>query len=379
MGNSARPNKKKVILIKFSIVLISYLILEAGCWLTIHFGFINAKEPTFDFVFKNPQYPAPVADINPVWGVWHYKEHYQSQNGCVYFNYFINSYGARDKERTKLTNDTNRVIVLGDSFMEGFGVNVEDRVSDILERRTGRAFLNFSCADFGTTQEYLVYKYLADSFSHSTIFIGFLPFNDFENDDLLLAKSDDERYRPYYVKKDSGYQLLYHQDSLGKSTFNKEHYKVYSNSLPNILTRFLRAYTYWFNIVDFIKNSKEQYRKRYTKDGRLLSYYYDFNAEQIDRLSFLLGKFRNLARNKRIIFCSIPVISDFKRHLTEKGIPPLSIKLKQICDSLKIEYVDLMSMFPQNRENRDFFLPCDQHWNKRGNIYCANILEPLFK
>jgi hypothetical protein len=345
----------------------------------IYTGFIPARRPTFNFTLINPQYPSPVADINPIWGVWHYKEHYFSQTGCVVFNYYINSYGARDKERVKKSSDTNRVIVLGDSFMEGFGVNAEDRVSNILENKTGNEFLNFSCADFGTTQEYLVYKFLADSFDHSTVFIGFLPFNDFENDDFSLFSNNSSRYRPFFIKKGSSYSLEYHQDSLFKSEFNKEHYKVYSNSTRNIITRFLRSYTYWFNIFDFIKNRKGQDKSVLNNKKQIVSYYYDYSPEQMDRLKYILGLFREVAKNKRIIFCTIPVITDFKRRNEEKVDPPLSQELKVVCDSLKIEYINLLPMYPKNSDNSRFFLPCDQHWNEKGNLFCANLLLPFFK
>ncbi len=378
MEAGKRPGRRRTLLLKVVIVLISYLVLEAGCWLMIATGLIDAKYPTFHFVFSNPEYPAPVADINPVWGVWHYPEHYETQNGCVLLNYDINSYGARDRERARRSADTGRVVVLGDSFLEGFGVSVQDRVSDLLEKRTGHEFLNFCCADFGTTQEYLVYKNLADSFDHATVLVGFLPFNDFENDDLSLLRPGDYRYRPYYVRRGDRFVLEYHQDSLSKSTFNRAHYKVYSNAPAQIFTRFLRAFTCWFNIVDYIKNSREQYHRRFNGAGKVFSYYYDYTEEQAQRLDYVLGLLRQAAGNRRILLCSIPVITDFQRHRTEEGTPPLTSRLRQICARWNIGFIDLLDRFPSGTDNRGYFLPCDQHWNLRGNRFVADQLAPYF-
>ncbi|MES1214925.1 MAG: hypothetical protein ABUT20_05350, partial [Bacteroidota bacterium] len=108
-------SKRKKIIFKCFIVLFTYVSLEFLCFIVIRSGYIPAKEPNWTFVWKNPQYPLPMADINKIWGTWHYQEPFQSQNGCIYFDYRINSYGARDKEREKTSQKNDRVIVLDDS------------------------------------------------------------------------------------------------------------------------------------------------------------------------------------------------------------------------------------------------------------------------
>jgi len=208
--------KRKKIFFKLFLLLFFYLLFELICFGFIKSGYIPARQPSFHFVWKNPQYPLPMADIDTTWGTWHYKEPFRSQNGCIYFDYRINSYGARDIERQKKSNNKDRVIVLGDSFTEGYGLAENERLSNLLQKKTGKEFLNFSCADFGTTQEYLVYKYLAQAFDHSTIFIGFVPFNDFENDDRSFL-GEQNRYKPYFIKTDTAYSLQYYKQSLQQS------------------------------------------------------------------------------------------------------------------------------------------------------------------
>ena len=368
--------KRKNIFFKFLIVCITYLFIEIICFATIQLGYIPAKKANFHFVAKNPKYPLPMADINETWGTWHYKENFRSQNGCIYFDYAINSYGARDKERKQNSTDSNRVIVLGDSFLEGWGIDENKRLSTLLEKETGHEFLNFSCADFGTTQEYLVYKYLAASFSHSTIFIGFLPFNDFENDDKAYWEKQ-KRYRPFFVKSDSAYQLIYDKPSIKESELNKEFYKSQSNSFKETLARFLRSFTYWFNIVDYIKNARNQKKFFSFKNNKVVSYYYDYTPEQIEKFKFVLSKIREAAPAKRIILCSIPVIPDILRR-KEDGKPPLPDELNNISKSMNIEYVDLLPYFAEKTDYRNYFFFCDTHWNENANTYVSKILLPLF-
>jgi hypothetical protein len=66
---------------------------------------------------------------------------------CTYFDVVrrSNSYGARDIERSPRST-TPRAVVLGDSFVEGIGVELGERVTDLLEKGSGAEYLNFGTA-----------------------------------------------------------------------------------------------------------------------------------------------------------------------------------------------------------------------------------------
>src|SRR5205823_2999909 len=99
---------------------------------------------------------------------------------CFDAVYRSNSYGARDKDRQKESLGSRRVIVLGDSMIEGFGVDAADRVTDRLERATGIEHLNFGTSgDFGSIQEWLLYTRVKKDFDHSEVMLFMLPDNDF--------------------------------------------------------------------------------------------------------------------------------------------------------------------------------------------------------
>ncbi len=68
-----------------------------------------------------------------------------------------NSRGFRDKERSYEKGDRKRIVVLGDSTAWGWGVEAEERFSDILERRLkGWEVINLAQAGYSTDQELLV-------------------------------------------------------------------------------------------------------------------------------------------------------------------------------------------------------------------------------
>src|SRR5437868_4019353 len=98
-------NKRRRVLFKLITIVFFYLLFELVCFTFIRSGYVPARLPNFHFVWKNPAYPAPMADIDSMWGTWHYRENFRSQNGCMYLDYKINSYGARDIERKKQSSD----------------------------------------------------------------------------------------------------------------------------------------------------------------------------------------------------------------------------------------------------------------------------------
>lgn len=357
------------------VILVSYAVVETTCYVFLKTGYIKSTLPSFQFSFKANNYPYQIADINPVWGTWHYTETFNFKGDCFNVPYNINSYGARDKERNVNSTDSNRVLVLGDSFIEGFGIEEKDRLSNILETETGTEFLNFGCSDFGTAQEYLLYKNFASKFTHTTILLGILPMNDFFDADINKHKGLYDgyvRYKPYYEKDTTNYKLVYADSNFQNSTFNKEGYLKKNNSAKGTLSRFLRAYTAWFNVLDYFRHVK----KRNTYYANNYSGFVNYTKSDIERLGFLIKQIKLAAQNKRIIVFTIPIESEIKRYQGDKQ-NPLHGEMIKLCKESEIEFIDLLPLYA-GKQIKDYFLPCNPHWNREGNKFAAEILKPLF-
>jgi hypothetical protein len=358
------------------IFLITYLLVECMCFISIKTGFIRAGLPKF-FSDKRDTtvFPFSYADIDPYWGVWHYHYPVKVPFKCIDIECIPNSVGARDKERIIL-GDSNRVIVLGDSFLEGFGVPVTSRVSDLLEKKTGREFLNFACADMGSTQEYLVYKYLASSYTHNTILIGILPDNDFLNDNIGFDSLQTPlRYKPYW---NNNLELRYYADDINQSQFTYKAFKEYKSTFKYKLRYFLENTTCWFNVFYYISKRKNaaDFIQRKT-EGKIYSGYYDFNAEELSRLQKSLVEIKKLATGKKMIIFTIPVEKDFK-NLGNNKTTPLTEKLRQFALLNNITYYDLLTQ-NSNTDYKKLFFDCDDHWNEKGNQWAFEKLQVLFK
>jgi len=98
-------------------------------------------------------------------------------------DYAINSLGLRDRERRyDAAAGTFRVLVLGDSFAEGFSVALDDSVARVLERSLDRPdcpteVIAAGMVGYSTDQEYLFYREEGVRFAPQAVLLFFY-YND---------------------------------------------------------------------------------------------------------------------------------------------------------------------------------------------------------
>lgn len=364
---------KTVLKILFSI-LFTYVLLEIGCFILPKTRFSRAHTPSFKMIGMPDSFQSHIAEVRPEWGMWHYPHQTTERKiGCLDFTIHTNSYGARDIERVKAA-DTNRVIFLGDSFIEGWGLNEKDRLSDRLEVSSGRAVLNFGCGWFTPTQEYLTYKYLAKDFSHDVIVWAILPFNDLNADDTAYHEPDNYiHYQPYFEGDYPTYHLMYREHDISRSTFNKANFKkTPALTGKQKLLSFLTEFTCWFNIYQDLKQKAHEKKQ-------VASAYYDYKESEIKKLFFIIKKMKDEANGKKIILLTLPVRNDFERYKLDKTIP-LKNSLDSFSSAEHITYIDMLTrLAPKEKDPARLFFSCDEHWNAYANQLAAEILLPFLK
>ena len=243
----------------------------------------------------------------------YFKVWFSHKAECFDVIYKANSYGARDIERARKVSG-KRVIVLGDSFVEGFGMPLGKRMSDLLEKASGLEHLNFGTAgNFGPTQYYLLYKTLAKKFKHDAVLVGILPANDFYDDDYDYGKVNHrDQYRPYWTGAYPNYKLVYFQSQLKR---------------PRVKTwkGFLREFTYTYPAWRFLKKSiiisrlarvrSPAHEAQPAGNSKDESFYDKFTDEQFNRLRYSLENIAAEARDslqRDVLVITIPTLKDLK-------------------------------------------------------------------
>ena len=112
------------------------------------------------------------------WGAWHVPNAtFRHTKSCFDVTMSFNDIGARDDSFNNIPQSA--LILLGDSFAEGYGVIREDMSEYLIEKELEISILNFgSSGNFGPLQQLLIYqefKYLP----HQGLIVYVLPSNDF--------------------------------------------------------------------------------------------------------------------------------------------------------------------------------------------------------
>ena len=354
---AATDRLKRVALLTTFSLLLAAVLLECSLALLFHLLDLPFSAPKYRLL---QQWKPFWSETMPEFGIWHQPSSSGTiKKGCFEVEYHSNSYGAVDVERKKSSSNP-RIVVLGDSFIEGYGVSQDTRLTSILESQSGIEHLNFGTSGvFGPAQYYLLYKSLASQFDHSAILVGVLPDNDFLDDDITYGRSAYyDMYRPYFVEADSGYKL----------TYFREHFPA--GKIPTVrrIERFLREYSYAANAAYWLYRAKAHQLRPEGYSG-----YYDYTPSQLSRLRYVLTLLKDAAPGKQVVVFTIPRKGDFLR--AQGGPPPLRNELHKMSEQLHFQYIDLLPHMQATSDSvGNLYLPCDGHWNDKGHRRAAEIL-----
>jgi hypothetical protein len=336
--------------------LIFAVLAELFCMIYINVTHWHSSKPTY-----HVNYNSFWADINPAFGVWHRpSSHFYHQGGCFTVQYSTDSYGARDVERS-LHSTRPRTVVLGDSFIEGVGVADKDRLTNLLEARSGREHLNFGTGgDFGPLQYALLYRTLAAQFDHDVVLVGVLPDNDFRDMSLEWGKVYHKgRYRPYYADDFSVVYSGHFDPRAGEGFWDRTE-------------AVLRAYLASYHVGQYL------YSRMYWRTLPPYSGYNDYSELDLARLKRALQDIQGTAEahHARMAVFLIPTANDFRR-LHQSGADRLGPVMEQWGESNHIAVKDLLPEMDALSQGKfpDMFLSCDGHWSPHGGEIAAEVLQ----
>lgn len=373
-------NYKKIAPLLFIFIII--IIIEFFSYLASSFNLLIFNDPPHYYLKQPKQNLSNYWNEKEIWGAWHEKNfQVRHVKECFDIEYKTNEIGSRDDPFFELNNENN-IILLGDSFAEGYGVEKDNMFEAKIEKSTDKTVLNFSSSkDFGLIQYILIYENLAKYYSHNTIIISFLPNNDFKDNDFLFYKENKldfvdkkRRHRPYYLKSENEYKILFPQKKtenyLDLIDFSKN-YLWSSNALRTIKYLYV-SYKY--------KKAKKLLLTNYSNDNKtehITDYYFTPQYQQ-EAIIFFLQKFIKENSNKNILLFSIPLYEDYENIKNDDYRNDIFWwkKIKNFENEYKnFHFLDLIDY--ASDEYKEYFFPnkCDGHWNRKGHNWAGKIIS----
>lgn len=385
--------------ISFSILIFAFFwfLIELSIWGLAKSGCLKINYPSNVLLSVNANVEKTArkpfwGDFSEVFGRWRLPNDSIQKLRCEdnsVLKYQTNSFGARDKERSQYNNTSKkRIIMLGDSFIEGIMVNTRDRLSDLLEKNTGNEHLNFAIVGASPINYYLIYKSLAKKLSHDVVIIGILPANDFEDfsEEGTIGLINYPIYRPYWKKSGNKYNLKYSLASINQSYGSLAIYdkpsliyatkdSVYRTlSFGQKLLIELRSSSYVFGFIGEMVS--KQARDKYNQT----SIFEEYPKEKWPEFSYSLEKLLEESKEKKVLVLTIPILKEIKiyqkNHKNE-----LAPKMASFLKNKGVSYIDLLPILAKNQEPESLYQSCDGHWNENGEKFVSETLlkHPVYQ
>ena len=269
-----------------------------------------------------------------------------------------NQFGLRgpDDMRLEKTPGKKRILVLGDSYIWGFGANQDSLFSAPQVHRTDDEIINAGVSGYGTDQEYLFYLRTGQRFEVDQVVIAFTLYNDVDNN---LASIQYNRFKPYFQLE--GGELVLHDEHVRDSKFRSFKEELYRRSrVANVMAE---GFAGLFDIL---------LPKRHKPDVDITIT--DSDRAGIELTVAIIKKLKEAvaAHNAELFVVFIPYEAHIVKHLPENHpfAPLLAAGLNRIGVSYREPYPEFLKA---TNAGVNLFNP-DHHFTSEGHALFAKFI-----
>lgn len=303
-----------------------------------------------------------------------------------------NSLGFRDSEyKFEKQTDIKRIVVLGDSFTWGWGVNKENIYTEKLETSLKKTeVINMGIPGYGMAKEYLLLNRYALKFKPDIVIVSFF-LDDFLKKEL---EKDDSIFEDEQLSQQN-YQALSLKD---KKSPEEGKIRKINNSESISIQNFLRKNSSLYNFVatkikisDWFSGLRELFfklelMKRLPPVSIVATYalknknLWGYTEEAILKMKSLSEK-----HNFKLIVVIIPekpqVYEKFwpiihsTYNISEKDLMMPNNFIRELCEKNSINVLDLLPTFRKYADKGEkLYFDYDPHWNARGHELASEAL-----
>jgi hypothetical protein len=337
----------KAILFRFSAVLISLVIVALFGEVTLR---LCAPRPEVDEKYRFYRFDhelgwAPLENVT------------YAEKGCLVHQ---NQFGLRAPDDIQLKNASGRkrVLVLGDSYVWGFGATQEELFTARQVYRTDDELINGGVSAYGTDQEYLFYLRKGQMFDVDEVVLAFTLYNDVENN---LHSRQYGYLKPYFTLNAG--QLVLHNDHV--------RYSMVENFF-RAMKQESRVYALCDHGVHGLIKALQRKHQKPSEADVVVS---DSDRKGIELTLAILKKLKEAveARHAKLLVVFVPYKPRVEQHLP--GNHPFAPLLANGLTQMGISYREPYPEFLKSAiAGIDPFKVRDNHFNAAGHALFAKFV-----
>ena len=307
-------------------------------------------------------------------------------------NVTINSAGYRDQDfKIKKLRNTKRIIFLGDSYVFGFGVELNETFHQIIKRKLSEKNKSYEIinagykGNFAEDTEYLYLKKEGIKLNPDVVLLAITLSNDFDdiNTNKLYYNSSDNLYKAeslvHYIDNQS--RLRFKQSQESQNFIKRALYKInlvlsYKSHLYILLKDTFRNILYTF----YYGKYQNVYSNNYTEE---------INSSFAKVMNYTI-KINELAKKNKAILVLILIpdkraVYEYKIKDTNSDIlnwTKPSEEIKRIAEKNNITVIDVLPDLKDyvNTHNQEMiYFKVDPHWNSKGHKIAAEAIYSKLK
>ena len=283
--------------------------------------------------------------------------------------------------RNRQTREQADVVLIGDSYVEGWYVSDDETSAAVLEQRLGRPVSNLGVSGFGTLQQLVVLRRYALPQRPKLVVWFFFEGNDLYDDqefENMLVYLQDQNIRELGSDLDLGLDWPRYR----RASFVRNAYGLLRRASHPLVHKALPAHgwyrdqtgvlhrLFYFNYAALPFTNYEQ--DRFEKTGTAFREGIELGREQGVPvvLFFVPMKFRVYGE-----FCSFAPESPCRRWKPWN----LPTRFTAFCSEEDIDCVDLSEpMRDAAASGRLLYAPEDSHWNREGHAFVAQQVQAVW-
>jgi lysophospholipase L1-like esterase len=340
------------------------IVINLSLFITSTLFALFVSEIALRLMGLNPLYVSPERDR-----FWKYDSllgwaHEPGQEGIFETPQFrtvvrINENGLRDRQHSyDRQNDIERILVLGDSFAWGYGVEESERFSQLLEKSLDVEVINAGVSGYSTDQELLWYR--SEGIKYETdLVLLVIAGNDVGDNDQQLVNTI--YYKPKFVLEEG--QLVLKGYPVPKTSPQGK--LIYSLSQRSAFAYFLTQR--YFDFLSLYSKVKVNSNHAGSPAAGLST-----ESEPFKLTIALINEMRNIAESRKAKF--MIVVTDRWWNSSSRETYQDFINTLRTEGFLVLDVESMPGFDPE-----EMLIPNDGHWNQSGHEFVAEKIKALIE